>query len=388
MNNFRTPAGDLSVQLPFTVPSAQPAKTVYQQMKLIGIDLNVFGLGDMPNVTPDQIQAIAAALGVTFDPNNGVQPIAMDQDFKNPRATQVGVGVEHQMTSQWSITADVSRVRTVNLQRNRDLNVPMPVSRATDPAERPFFGLRSGTARPIPSLGSIQVRESSAKSLFDALTLGTRFRQPRAEIGLSYVLSRSLSDDDNERDSGGASAENPLNDAPEYNYARLDRRHQLSGSVVVLLPHGVQAATGIQLRSGMPIDAAFGSDANEDRGGPDRPYLAPGVPFKRNAFRNRPTYDMSLHLQKDLAFATRQSVSLMLDVFNLFNFANLQYAGSQVTNYCASPVPANCGFSLPTNPNFLQLADLDPASARYGKYLLNNNPGAPRQVQLGIKIGF
>ena len=40
MNNFRVPAGDLSVQLPLAVPSGNPNNTVYKQLKLIGIDLN------------------------------------------------------------------------------------------------------------------------------------------------------------------------------------------------------------------------------------------------------------------------------------------------------------------------------------------------------------
>jgi hypothetical protein len=78
----------------------------------------------------------------------------------------------------------------------------------------------------------------------------------------------------------------------------------------------------------------------------------------------------------------------VVDVFNLFNAAGIQYAGSEVTNYCARPVPASCGFDPPSNPNFLQLVDRDPASSTYGQYLLNNMPGEPRQIQLGLRVLF
>ena len=388
INNFRLPPGDLSVQLPFTVPASNPNKTVYQQMLLIGVDLNKVALSALPRLTPDQLTQIVQALGLAFDPYSGAQPTLMDPNFENPRAFQWGFGAERELRPGFSVGAEYSDVKTTHLQRNFDMNMPLPVVRASDPAQRPFFGLRSGTPRPVPSLGQVTDRQSTAKSQYRGLTLRARVQRKWAQVNAFYVLSKSLSDDDNERDAGGYTFENEYNLAPEYSYARLDRRHQFSGGVVFFLPAQVEAATGFQLRSGVPIDASMGADTNEDRGGPDRPFSAPGVPFKRNAFRNQPTYNVNLHLQKNFGFAQKQKLALMLDVFNLFNFDNIQYAGSQVTNYCASPVPATCGFDAPSNPNFLQVIDQNPTSTTFGKYLLNNNPGEPRQVQLGLRFTF
>ena len=82
------------------------------------------------------------------------------------------------------------------------------------------------------------------------------------------------------------------------------------------------------------------------------------------------------------------SLTVSVDLFNLFNASNIQYAGSEVTNYCASPVPATCGFNPPSNPNFLQVIDRDPASATFGERLLTNTPGDPRQVQIGVRLSF
>ena len=79
----------------------------------------------------------------------------------------------------------------------------MPTTRAIDPSQRPIFGLTSGTARPLTTLGSVQVRESTAHSDYKALTLTGRLRKAWGQVNAAYVLSKSMSDDDNERDSGG-----------------------------------------------------------------------------------------------------------------------------------------------------------------------------------------
>ena len=55
-------------------------------------------------------------------------------------------------------------MKTDNLQRNREVNLSTPLIRANDAAQRPFFGLLTGTPRPVTTLGSVQVRESSARS--------------------------------------------------------------------------------------------------------------------------------------------------------------------------------------------------------------------------------
>ncbi len=387
-NNFRATPGDLTVQLPFAVPTGNPNNTIYKQLLLTGIDLNKSPIGNLPDVTPQQLTQIASALGLTIDPFRGAQPTVIDTDFQNPRAYQAGLGYERQVANGVTVGIDGILVKTTHLQRNRDFNEPLPTVRANDPAQRPFFGLNSGVNRPLSTLGQVTVRESTARSLYQALVLTGRLQRKWGQANVSYVLSHSKSDDDNERDAGGFTYENVYNLAPEYADARLDRRHQFNGSVVFFLPLGFDVSSGFAVRSGLPIDVGVGADANQDRGGPDRPYSGPGVPFKRNAFRNRMTKDFNVRAQKSFKLGDRQKVVLTADVYNVFNFDNIQYSGSQVTNYCATPAPLDCGFGAPTNLNFLQLREQNPASARNGQYLLNNNPGPPRQVQLGVRFQF
>lgn len=386
-NNFRVPAGDLSVQLPFTTTG--PNKTVYQQLKLIGIDLNNFTLDKLPDITPDKVQAVAQALGLSPDPFFGAAPILNAPDYKNPKAYQAGFGVERQLSSSFTVGADFTYVHTVHLERNRDLNLPLPTVRptTTDPAQRPFF---DRSQRPITSLQAITMRETTGHQLYRAFTLRAKFQRKWGQFNAFYTLSKNLTEEDNERDATGFRLENQFNAAPEYADSDLDRRHQFVANPVLFFPHGIDFSSAVRLFSGVPVDARFGSDANGDNNNNDRPFLGPSAPFRRNAFRNFAVYLVDVRGQKHFSIGETKRLVFTAEIFNLFNTQNIVIGSGNnaSTLYCASPVPANCGFTGPTNPNFLQLFDRNPSSTRFGKFLLNNNPGPPFQMQFGARFQF
>jgi len=380
MSGFRVPPGNLTVTLPYQVPVGNPNNTLYKQLALIGIDLNRTPLGSLPQLTTDQLAAIANALGITTNPYLGVSVTGVDTDFKNPRATQVGGGIEKEFVTNFSLGADVIYVKTDRLQRNRDLNIGVPAPRPTDPAQRPIF-----PARPLSTLAQVQIRESSAKSEYTAMTLTSRLRRNYALFNVNYVLSKSMSDDDNERDSGGVLYENTFDLGPEWGPARLDRRHQFNGYAVFFLPYNVDVSTGFRFLSGLPIDATIGRDINNSLGGADRPYSGPGVPFERNGFRDESFKEVNFRAQWGPRFNGGNRMLVTFDIFNVFDADNIRMSGISnptVTNYCAGTAPDDCGFGPPTNPNFLKVKDAN------GNYILTNVPGAPRQVQLGVRYEF
>jgi outer membrane receptor protein involved in Fe transport len=384
MNNFRVPAGDLRVQLPFAVPAGNPNNTLYRQLLLIGIDLNRTPLNNLPILTTEQISQIAAAMGLPLNPFFGAAPIATDQDFRNPRATQFGFGAEREIVRDTTVGAEFTYVKTDFLERNREVNLAPPAPRATDVAQRPFFP----ALRPNASLASIQLRESTARSKYSALALTSRTRKPWGELSVNYVLSKSMSDDDNERDAGGPQYQNTYDIGAEWSPARLDRRHQFNGYALFFLPYNFDVSSGFRFLSAVPIDVRMGRDANGDTVNNDRPFSGPGVSFERNAFRNEPFKDVNLRLQWGLEFNGGKKMLVSADVFNVFNWDNMFLAGAGVVNYCAGTAPDDCGFGPPTNPNFLSLIDNNPTSATRGQLIRTNNPGAPRQVQLGLRFQF
>ena len=380
MSGFRVPPGNLTVTLPYQVPVTNPNDTLYEQFLLIGINLNATPLGSLPQLTPEQLTAIASALGITANPYLGVNVTGVDSEFKNPRATQVGGGIEREVVTNFSLGADVIYVKTDHLQRNRDLNIGVPAPRPTDPAQRPIFPVR-----PLSTLAQVQIREASAKSEYTAMTLSSRLRRNWALFNVNYVLSKSMSDDDNERDSGGVLFENTFDLGPEWGPARLDRRHQFNGYAVFFLPLNFDLSTGFRFMSGLPIDATIGRDINNSLGGADRPYSAPGVPFQRNGFRDQSFKEVNLRAQWGPRFGGGNRVLVTFEMFNVFDADNIRLSGFSnptVTNYCAGTAPDDCGFGPPTNPNFLQVKDAN------GNYITTNVPGAPRQVQLGLRFEF
>jgi len=402
LNNYRQPPGDLSVQLPFTVSAGDSRTTVYKQLLLAGYDLNQFALDKLPVLTPADITKITTALGLSPDPFFGAAPISMDPNYRNPRSSQFGLGYEQEILRDLKIGAEFTYINTVNLERNKEYNLPLPGTqvlstnpdgtvKTTDLSGRPFYGLRGGlvtydgttavrTSRPQRTLGSTQVREPSARSLYEGLTFRAEFRRNRYLFKAYYTASWNFSDDDNERSSGGVAYEDAFNLKPEYNYSDLDVRHQFLLHSRVDLPLGIEASQIMRLRSSRPFSARTGSDSNQDLAGPDRPYTAVGLPLSRNAFRNQAQYDFDLRLLKSFTLgAERARMQLTFEFFNLFNFDNVQIGSSNFIyglgiDQNGRPVGPSSSFGRLKRDN--------------GSYDSNNVPGDPFQMQVGLRILF
>ena len=428
-NNFRVPAGDISVQLgpsAFTGTSANfnaanfvtnnpqyasitgltPAfcavaanfnacapNTVYRQFALLGINLNTIALNQLPTLTAAQLQSITNIIGAgTTNPpaNLGVfqaaNLIGINPNFKNPESYQFGGGIEHEVFRDAIVGIDLSWVKTVFLQRNVDINIAAP--QGFDPATgRPL--VNRNAVRPIPSLGTIQLRDSSAKSLYKAATFRFRMSRKWGQINAFYTLSSSKSDDDNERDSGGVLYSNPYDWSSEYSPSRLDRTHQFVASPIFFLPFGFEVSSAIRLLSGLPINVIVGSDLNGDGNTTDRPYLAPNVELPRNFYRNRPIYNVDLRVQKGFSFGEKRRLVFSTEIFNILNLANIQISGSTTTNYCSVTTLTTCGLNGPSNPNFLQVRQQTSGST-FGQIITTGNaPGSPVfQVQFGARFQF
>jgi hypothetical protein len=426
LNNFRTPPGDVTLNLPVTCPngSSLPSSinTVYRQFNSIGVNLNNSPLNSLPVLTIGQVQQInanvATACSGTFNPLAGLQVVAGTNGLRNPRSVQFGVGVEREIARGLTVGANFDYVKTSHLNFNRDYDLPTPIIRAGDLSQRPFFGIVSSTvigaqSRPITALGNsgyVQVRDSSARSLYRAMTVRAQLRRKFGQFDAFYVLSKNYDSDSTERNATFASYDNAFNLAPEYNFGALDRRHVFSMNAVIHAPLGFEVAMNGRILSGAPIDVSVSSivapagsgltaaqyaalvtiqsstsgDLNQDAGNfNDRPYVAPGVSSLRNSYRNRGLKFADLRVQRAFRFGEKYELAPSLEVFNVFDFQNITYASTTATNYGNPGINERTGAVLgPSNPTFLALRD----SA--GNLLLTNSPGAPLQIQFGLRFKF
>lgn len=472
VNNYRAIPGNVSTTLPFSGfsqatfntflgtaagnvykaitgcnPAGTPAQialcipnTVYRQFAIIGINLNSSTLDNLPDVNPGQISGIASALGFSTNPFVGAQITGHDENFKNPQSYQFGFAMEKELASGFIVGADYSFVKTIHLQRNRDLNLPGPLTaeqyRAFLQANntvanyntmvtngtigsiltsgRTFiavvtpgglsFPAGSVTTRQRPTndpllnpnpanrlaLGAVQVRESSANALYQAFTLRTRLVRKWGQLNAYYTLSRNQTDDDNERDSGGIAYANPYDLSGEWGPSRLDRKHQFTMNPVFFLPWGFEASSTIRLRSGTPLTTYIGTDANGDSIFNDRPLVNPGQELHRNFFRNRNIYDVDVRVQKKIKFGENMRLILSTEFFNILNLPNVvfPFPGTNSTSgpllqYC-STASTLCGLAGITNPNFMNF--------RTATGDINSSSVTPAsqafQMQLGARFQF
>ncbi len=406
-NNFRDPAGDLSVEIgspAFTAAGFNQAtfdaqnpqytaivgtgvtpNTVYRQFAILGINLNSTALGSLPILSPTQLSNIATAIrNATTNPpaNLGVFQNAnftgMMPGFRNPQSVQFGGGFEHQLADGFVVGVDYSHVNTIYLQRNRDINLPAPTG--VDPVTGRILVNRA--SRPLTNIGTIQLRDSSGRSLYRGLTFRLNARQSWMRMNAFYTLAKNLSDDDNERDAGGVLYANPYNLLGEYGRSRIHRKHQFVANPVFFLPGGFEIASTMRFLSGQPVNARVGSDANGDGVTSERPFLAPNYEIIRNFFDGRPFYQVDLRVQKGFSFDERKRLIFTGEFFNVFNNSNIDLTSTTSTNFCSNTA-SNCGLAGATNPNFLQVRDTA------GRIIVANTPRSQVfQVQLGARFQF
>ncbi len=414
-NNFRDPAGDLSVtlgspafnatgfnQATFELQNPQyvsivggaglAPNTVFRQFAILGINLNSSSLTNLPTLTPAQLQTIGDRLrAATTNPTAslGIYQNAnftgITNDFKNPRSFQFGGGVEREIMNGLTVGLDYTQINTVFLQRNRDINLPSISS--IDPVTGRSILIRAN--RPIAALGTIQLRDSSARSLYKSLTFRINTIRKWGRINAFYTLSKSTSDDDNERDAGGVLYDNPYDLRNEYGLSNLDRRHQFVANPSFNLPFGFELSSAIRIRSGRPFESRVGSDLNGDGNSNERPFISPGVELRRNNFFNRPLVDVDLRAQKSFKLGETRKLSFSAEFFNVLNRSNLQFSGTATTNYCAVS-NARCGLDGITNINFKQYIQQTTTATNFGQLnLAGLNPGSQVfQMQLGARFFF
>jgi hypothetical protein len=337
-----------------------------------GISLANAPLGNLPIFNDSQLSAL------TSGPVGAGQAFYFDQDFRNPRSSQFNAAVERQVARGLIVTADFAYINTTRLERMRDDNLQRA---RIDPAtgRRIFDG-----PRPNPRFSSIFDQESSAHSLYRAMTISVNYRRARYVLDAYYTLSSNYSDDDNERTSGGtAQVDDQLNFKNEYFFNNLDQRHQFNLNGAINLPAGFQISGTSRFASARPLNARVGSDINRDgNAGGDRPIIN-GRTIKRNAFRDFSFSTVALKVQKNFNLPSdRGKISVSIEMFNLFNFDNATIgSGNQVFG---EGTRNNAGQPQVVAPplNFRRLRD------DRGNYLTSNNLGDPFQVQIGFRYTF
>ena len=377
--NFRNPPGNVSL----SVGGPGTIKTAYQSFLEAGVDLNRTPLTALPVIPLEIVQRAAAiSVGATArDPFVGVGLTTVGPKFENPRSFQMGLGTETEWFKNFTAGIQFNYVNTVHLNRNRDYNLPSPTLRTGDQSLRPDYGIvGGGILRPVPTVGSLTIRESSARSMYRAVTFQAQYRTKKLQFQGFYTVAQNFSDDDSERSAGGFDYMDSFNLKSEYYYSSLDIRHNFTGNAVYSLPWGFELSGIVRARTGTPINPRAGTDLNRDGNNNDRPFRSAGDPFPRNYFRNLGFSTTDMRIIKSFTFKERYKVQFSVEAFNMLNRDNVVLGGT--TSIYGNGFSAN-GTTAPVAADFMRLRNADGSYNRQ-----NSQLGNPRQLQGGLRFFF
>lgn len=341
----------------------------------------------------------------------------VDPNLRSPRIHRVNAGIERQLGSAMSVTADYVGSFGRGLFGVADMNGAAGVPQAS---------------RPDPRFSTLRLIGNTSSSNYHALQVVAQQRyRGGVQFSVAYTLADAKDDSTSETfaifpglvnvgaataagfQGGGANAWLERSRRADWGPMANVSRHALVAGHVIDLPFGsgrrwlsasspvVQALAGgwtlagiLNLRSGVPVDLRLGTDANDDGDSGDRPALIsgaladlyasggdrtqflvsrdraiqllgapvnatdPSAVVGRNALVSPGMVFYDLSLRKRASLAGRMQLSIELNAFNVFNNVNL-----------AAPIAT--------------LSD-----ARFGRIVATAAGTNPRQIQLGAKVTF
>ncbi len=251
-----------------------------------------------------------------------------DKDFENPRTISATIGFERVLALDLSGLVSYTHSRTDNLTRfiNRnDAVFGSPWS----------TGLEPGGANGINTL---TVVESSAKSRYNAVTVGLKYKRladPDAlRFEVNYTVSFDKSDDDNERDPFTFRYARPDRLDADYNWSDRDQRHRVNGWLLARLPGQFYLNNRVSFYSAQPVSVScgpspfsvFAPPAGQRivNGEVDR-NCADGSVLQRNTLRkDNEFFSWDIRLTRVFDVGQSSRVELFIEVFNVTNSDNFR----------------------------------------------------------------
>jgi hypothetical protein len=270
--------------------------------------------------------------------------------IETPSSRTFSLGVKRELWTGFAIGIDGVRTLGYDLFNAVDTNAPLPGT-----------GIR-------PNLDYLRVvqYQTTGRSWSNALLVSVERRSGRGPLfNVSYTFSRQIRNVED----FGFTPQDSYNPAAERALANNHRTHQVVASVVWSLPYGIQAASLIQARSGLPWTVTTGTDNNGDANINDRPDLAvvSGNPTEKATYTStftgrvgnlgRNTNTGPAFAQVDVRLSkfvriNRYSVEAFAEAFNLLNHANL---GLPVGTLTSSVFGQSTGLATGATPRQIEL---------------------------------
>jgi hypothetical protein len=342
---------------------------------------------------------------------------AFAHNFRIPEVHQVSASVEHEVANRVIVELSYSYVHGQNLIRARDVNLPPPTNvqypvfdssganllgygsvetfstwQFISSLTCPFPPCINPLARPVPQLGSINVYESEASSVYHGGTISIRRQMTHGlYFRLGYTYAHAIDDGQDALVAGRpATVQNSYAPSSERGNSVTDQRNRFVFSWIYE-PRALNNGQGllgkltknwknsgiITAGSGRPVNATVIGDANQDdNNNNDRIPAA-----RRNSFVGPNYSTTNMRISRKLYVHKGLRLEFTAESFNLFNRLNRRYQTTDdglmnnqaQFNYGTKKLGINyfpAYYQVPTN--FLK------ATSAY----------APRQLQFALRVGF
>ncbi len=345
----------------------------------------------IPNTTRTITPADLTQFGITISQTGPRNPLTVlfrsDPTYRNPRAQQTSIGIEHEFAPGFSFGASYVWALTQFITRARDINLldrPKTSRGIRDwSAASGCTGAAIFTCFRDPTLFQEIIYESAASANYHGFILETNKQFGRNfAISANYTYSRA--NDQVVDYNSDFRAFDQLDDNPEYSLSSFDQRHKFVIYAVLQSPYKNAALRDwtvtpiFRANSGRPFNLLAGADVNGDRStNGDRPLLTTdGVNFQGPIARNIGlgpsfrTFDMRISRKIGLGTETR-SLELTIEGFNILN--NLNFASVNNT----------VGSTFATVDNVRGRKDVGPSTP-----LGFTSAFDPRRIQFGARFRF
>ncbi len=373
-------------------------------IQVVAFDINCTTSPALCPLFPNTFSSVPT--GATLAPIN---LYLFDKKFQQPYTQQARIQFEREVFKNTTFSVQYTLFKGQSLTRTRNANLSAPVSTSipiyngTTPTGDSFTFMRFTNPRLIPAFNRISLFESSAKSLYNAISFefNRRFAN-HFQFNTSYTFSNAKDSKPDQTSvvpgaDDGKLAENQFDLTGEYGRSDLDVRHRFIFSPVyetgtfarsdnrivrALLSDYVFTAI-VQAQSGIAYSAIVGGDPNGDGvSGTDR---VPGT--RRNQFSTPPAYIFDMRVGRIIRFSEKKRLSLFLEGFNIFNRSNVLFVNN--TQYSFSAAGTVSGVAVPNRLSTAATNFQTPRQFYSGSPSFSlNNSSYNRELQLGIRFDF
>jgi hypothetical protein len=341
---------------------------------------------------------------------------SFSRNFHTPKVEQASLSVERELGNRLAAGVSYLYVHGEGLLRARDVNLPAPQN-VTYPVYDdsglnllgmynvdsfstwqfrpsltcPFPPCINPLARPVPTLGAINVFESAASSVYHGMTFSVRRRMTSGlYFRLAYTFAHAIDNGQDALLTGGSTVQNSYAPNAERGTSVTDQRHRFVFSWIAepqpfhrdhemlgKIFNDWKISSVFTYGSGRPVDARIFGDPNQD--GNDLNDRLPG--YGRNAFLGPDYATTDLRLTRKLYLGARTRLELMAEFFNLMNRDNqrVDLTDNGFQNTAGQFMQSTKLIRVNYFPGYYQ----KPAN-----FLRATNAYAPRQIQFALKLIF